>query len=122
MNKIEKFIDICDYEGEGYSRVVEFGSWTAAVINYGPKQDPENFNYMERHNETDEVFILVEGSAQLYYGADPAHPEKTEMIKHKFYNVRKGMWHALTVSRDARVIIVENSDTSAANSDKYYFK
>ena len=122
MNKLEKYIDVCDFEGEGYSHVVDFGAWTAAVINYAPRFDEAEFNKMERHNETDEVFILVEGSAKLYYGGDLAKPESVDMIKHKFYNVRKGMWHGITVSRDARVIIVENADTGTANSDYYYFK
>lgn len=122
MNKMEKYIDVCDFEGEGYARVVEFGAWTAAVINYAPRFDEAGFERMERHNETDEVFILVEGSAKLYYGGDPAKPESVDMVKQKFYNVRKGMWHGITVSRDAKVLIVENSNTGTANTDYYYFK
>lgn len=121
MQSIEKYIDVCDYEGEGYSHVVDFGAWTAAVINYSPCFAEENIKKMERHNETDEVFILVEGSATLFYG-EPDNPQRVQMVKHKFYNVRRGMWHNITVSRDARVIIVENADTGTGNSDYYYFK
>jgi hypothetical protein len=33
--------------------------------------------------------------------------------------VLPGEWHHIVVSPDASVLIVENADTSAANSDKY---
>jgi len=34
----------------------------------------------------------------------------------KFYNVKKSAWHTHTLSQDAAVLIVENQDTSHANS------
>ena len=68
---------------------------------------------MERHNKTDEVFVLLEGKATLYVENDSVVMEKS-----KVYNVEKGEWHHIVVSPDATVLIVENSDTSAENTDK----
>lgn len=35
----------------------------------------------------------------------------------KIYNVKKGVWHQIFVSRDAKVLIVENHNTAAENSE-----
>ena len=35
----------------------------------------------------------------------------------KIYNVRAGAWHNIFVSRDARVLVAENADTSKDNTD-----
>ena len=34
----------------------------------------------------------------------------------KLYNVKRGVWHNSTLSPDASVLIVENVDTTSANS------
>ena len=34
----------------------------------------------------------------------------------KAYNVKRGVWHSHTLDREASVLIVENRDTSKANS------
>jgi hypothetical protein len=34
----------------------------------------------------------------------------------KLYNVKRGVWHTHTLSEDATVLIVENVDTTDANS------
>lgn len=39
------------------------------------------------------------------------------MEKNTIYNVRKAVWHAICVSRDEQVPIVENADTAAENSE-----
>ena len=46
-------------------------------------------------------------------------PVITEMQSNVIYDVLPGEWHHIVVSPDASVLIVENADTSAANSDKY---
>lgn len=35
----------------------------------------------------------------------------------KYYNIRAGQWHHIVVSKDARVLVAENSDTSRNNTD-----
>ena len=34
----------------------------------------------------------------------------------KIYNVKKGVWHTHTLSQDAKVLVVENRDTTYDNS------
>ena len=38
------------------------------------------------------------------------------------YNVKCGVWHTHTLSKDASVLIVENQNTSDINSSRSYLK
>lgn len=116
MNTIENYVEIKRHTGEGYSRVVEFESWTAAIINPSECFTKENFVRMERHNATDEVFILTQGSARLVVG-EPDNPQFVEMEKYTYYNVKKGAWHHIIVDDCAKIVIAENSGTGMANSE-----
>ena len=81
---------------------------------------PRALTGWERHNETHECFILLSGQGTMYTRmVDGDEPIITEMEMNVIYDVLPGEWHHITVSPDATVLIVENADTSAANSDKY---
>ena len=115
----DQLIDVCDYQGMGYSPLVSYGEWRVAVLRYLEKLEPTRIDSMERHIETDEVFILVRGKAILILGGN----DKTidclsshELEIGKVYNVRKNTWHTLSLSPDAHIIIVENADTGTENS------
>ena len=41
-----------------------------------------------------------------------------DMIPLRLYNIKKGIWHSHTLSLDAKVLIVENADTSPSNSPR----
>jgi len=119
----EELLDVSSHDGPGYAPVVDFGAWRVALMNRSDDYVPGGLARMERHNETDEVFVLLEGSAILFIG-EPAedgsgigrvHP--CAMEKGKVYNVRRSAWHACALSREAKVLIVENRDTNEANSD-----
>ena len=113
MNQIpESMLQTYSYDGIGYHRGVEFEAWTVAVLNWEERFD--NITKLERHNLTDEVFILVEGEATLILGEEQM---LVPMEKNKFYNVKAGTWHNVKVSRDCKIVIVENSNTSRENSD-----
>lgn len=105
---------IGEYEGEGCRRLIDGPSWTVAVINYAPRFDAANFVRMERHLRTDEVFVLISGKATLVVG-DSAN--LLEMEPAKAYTIESGEWHHVFVSRDAKLLVVENSDTSPANTE-----
>lgn len=47
---------------------------------------------------------------------------KTEMRIGNIYNVKKGVYHALLMEKDAKVLIVENHNTSRDNTEYYYFR
>ena len=78
--------------------------------------------YLERHNEADEVFVLLEGACTLYIGHGGAAPDPIEQLvmeKQKLYNVKRGVWHNLTAVPGTSLLIVENTDTTDANSDYF---
>ena len=113
-------LEIIKHEGVSYKPLVHFESWRVAAIRYEAYFDRKNFSKMERHMLTDEVFILVEGSAQLIIGGngDTLEPLYAhEMEKGTVYNVKKNVWHSIFVSPGSYVIIVENDDTSDDNSE-----
>ena len=109
-------LEIKEHLGEGYKRVIEYGEWTVAFLNWC--REFEKNTYMEAHLKTDEVFVLLTGKATLYMGKDR---EKVEMEPLKAYNVKAGVFHSIEVSRDARVLIAESRDTGRANSEYIYF-
>ena len=84
------------------------------IINFCERLREENIAKVECHLETDEVFIPVMGKSVLYVGKSREH--KIEMEIGKAYNVKKGMWHAVSMSEDAKVFIVENRGTGSENS------
>lgn len=109
-----KGLDILEHEGTGYRRLVNNAKWTLASLNWAPRFDEKNIRELERHNLTDEVFVLLKGKATLLIGEKA---ERVEMEPVKFYNVRAGIWHNIMVSEDARVLVTENANTSKDNSD-----
>jgi hypothetical protein len=114
-----ELLEIEEWRGEGYKPVVDFGTWRTAVCNWSDKDLPENVEAMQKHMETDEVFVLLAGSCVLLTadGTDaPGAIEAESMLPLKAYNVKKGTWHGHCMSRDASLLIVENRDTGAANS------
>ena len=105
-------IEILDYTGPGYMPIVDFGAWRVAFLRC--EERLAHLKKLERHMETDEVFVLLEGKATLYIGLEK---EPFEMEPFKMYNVKQAVWHAIVVSEDAKVLIVENRDTTEANSE-----
>jgi len=109
---MENGIEILEYTGDGYSKVMSYGAWRVAIINYAERFDEKNLTKLERHLLTDEVFVLLEGNAILI-----SDREKYLMEAGKIYNVKAGIWHAISVSRDAKVLIVENENTCIDNTE-----
>ena len=90
-------LDILEHDGTEYRRLVNNARWTLASLNWAPRFDEKNLVEMERHNLTDEVFVLLQGKATLLVG-DRA--ERVDMEPLKYYNVRAGIWHHIIVSED----------------------
>lgn len=104
------------HKGEGQWKVlVETEGWNVAFLRYGEKF--AKYNQMERHLETDEVFVLLEGTATLY-----TPDEVCEMEPMMVYNIPKGEWHHITVSRDATVLVIENANTTKENSESKFLE
>ena len=113
-------LNILEFTGEGYQPLVDFDSWRVAFLRFIDEIIPENIQRLERHVETDEVFVLLEGKAILFIGEGEDKIEAlldVEMKPGTLYNVRKNAWHCCVLSRDATILLVENKDTGKQNTD-----
>lgn len=107
-------VSILDYQGDNYKTVMSYDKWRIAYLNYGERYTEKAFSKMERHMQTDEVFVLLEGNATLVIGKEQ---NKIKMEPHKVYNVQKGTWHHIFVCKNTKVLIVENEDTCSDNTE-----
>lgn len=118
----QSLVEITEHRGPGYKPLVYFENWRVAILNFDPEKfTREKVPYLERHNETDEVFVLLAGQCTLYIGdgegSEAGCIETLKMEPNRLYNVKKGVWHNLSGSEDMVLLIVENADTSKSNSD-----
>ena len=107
-------IKIFEHFSEGFKVAAEYGEWKVGMLRYNERFS--RLGEMERHMLTDEVFVLVSGSATLYTDA-----EEKQMEQGTVYTVPVAVWHQIVVSEDASVVVVENRNTSIENTEKKYF-
>ena len=104
----------------GFSELVQFGAWRIGCVLYHERiSSLHPVKKMERHLETDEAFILAGGNATLFLGEDLYAVQMQPGI---VYNVKKGMWHAITVDEAAQVFVIENEGTGPENTQYHYFE
>jgi mannose-6-phosphate isomerase-like protein (cupin superfamily) len=106
MNSIEKY----EHKGIGYNPVLIRNGWQVAVLNYLSGHGMNEIDQLEVHNKTDEVFILLKGTAVLIAGK-PGALELINMEQGQIYNIPKGCWHNIAMEEDANLIIVEKDNT-----------
>ena len=104
------------YDGEDFKVAFQTDAWKIGLLRYSERFS--DFKVMERHLKTPEIFVLLSGSATLYISKADESVETTVMEANKVYEVPAGEWHHITVSSDATVLVVENSDTSKENTEK----
>jgi hypothetical protein len=121
MSLPEHLLEIRTYGGEGYQPLIDFGAWRVAILRAIDELAPENLDAMQRHDETEEVFVLLAGRCILFLGEGEAQVTSihaVDMEPLKIYNVRRGAWHTHTLNDEATVLIIENADTTDANSPR----
>lgn len=112
-------IETLRYDENGYKSLVFFENWRVALMNDGPKTNLEGLSYFQKHDETDEVFVLLEGRCVLLmagFGENPGEISAVDMEPGSMYNVKKGAWHTHYFAPNTKVVIVENADTVPENS------
>ncbi len=117
----ESLIEVKQYTAPGYAPLVDYGAWRVAMLNAIDELRPQALDQMQRHDETDEVFVLLRGRCILFIGEGTEHVtaiHAVDMEPLKAYNIRHGVWHTHTLSPDASVLVIENRDTSDANSPR----
>lgn len=110
MNLIETY----RHEGSGYNPFLIKENWQVAQLNYMPEQDLLDITKMDRHFLTDEVFILLKGTAILIAGTENNNEFQFECVKMKegiTYNIPVRLWHNIAMDKDAEVIIFEKNKT-----------
>ncbi len=116
----ESLIEVGEYRGEGYQPLIDFGEWRVAVLRYLDALQPDRIDSVERHLETDEVFVLLTGCGVLIAAGDSAQAGEVTalaMETEKAYNVKRCVWHSILLSREACVLLVENRNTGEENSE-----
>ena len=114
--KIENYA----FEGEGMQRVFENEKWTVGIKNWKPANDITGIDCLERHNKTDELFVLAEGSCTLIYANETESGLELGAVKmepDKVYNIPATLWHNTVTCKDTKMILIEDSNTSMENSD-----
>ena len=95
--EIKKF----EYEGEGLTRVFENEKWMVGIKNWKPANDIANTDCLERHNKTDELFVLIAGECVLLYANEVSGKLEIGAVKMepmKVYDIPPTLWHN-TVTR-----------------------
>lgn len=118
------FYEIHQFNEEGYRKLFSFESWRVAILNYIDELEIDQIQYVEAHSLTDEAFVLLEGDAVLYF----AEVEGTEILRfhsihlepQKIYRIPQGIFHTHTLSHDAKLLIIEEENTSYENSPRIY--
>lgn len=115
-----KLYDIFEAGSAGYHKLFHHQSWRVAILNYIDDLAPEKMHALEAHMETDEVFVLLEGDAVLVLGrchqGDIEDFECVRMQPGQVYKIPKGVYHTLTMTKNAKVLIIEEENTCPDNS------
>lgn len=118
---MDSLLRISEYDGSGIGGEQFCGEFLVSVLNFLPRLVPEKVTSMQKHTETDECFILLAGKALLYLADGADRPENVSCRRleaNKIYTVPKGVWHQPVMSEDAKILLVEKSNTVDANSPR----
>jgi ureidoglycolate hydrolase len=102
------------HAGSGYNPFLIRDGWQVAQLNWAPELAPMAMHEVERHNQTDEVFIQCRGKSVLITAHDTSDCLSFDaccMRPGVVYNIPTGVWHAIAMWPDDIVWIVEKSHT-----------
>ncbi len=114
--KIESYA----FANEGMARVYENAKWTVGIKNWKMANDITGITCLERHNLTDELFVLLEGRCTLIFANETTEGlqiEAVKMEKGKVYNIPQSLWHNTVTEKETKMVLIEDSNTSGENSD-----
>lgn len=104
-----------------YQPVLDFEGWRVAMLRCFDVVAPDHFYRVERHWNTNEVFILTIGKADLIIFEGDEQPGPAyyvfPMDQHVAYDIQKSVWHHVVMSPDAHIVLIERSDTSLDTTD-----
>ncbi|MBE7090307.1 MAG: hypothetical protein E7363_00085 [Clostridiales bacterium] len=109
-------LQVSEPTGSGFHPFVKTDRFLCAFATSAPTYPTERVSTVKRHVETDEVFVLLRGEANVLTVDDGGTQEECALKLGTAYTVTKNTWHALGLSVDALVVIVEGADTGTANT------
>lgn len=110
MKLIEEYI----HAGIGYNPFLIRDGWQVAKLNPLPGHGLDEIDKIEVHNQTDEVFVLIQGTGVLiaaHIAGDEITFQCVRMKAGIVYNLPKGIWHNIAMEQGAELIIVEKDNT-----------
>jgi len=105
-----------------YQPVLHLNGWKVATLRHFDVVDVATLYRVERHRNTDEVFVLVEGDADLIFCSGDI-PEKAYVltleraVAFNVHNVPVNTRHHVVMSQDAHIVLFERSETGAETTD-----
>ena len=111
--------EISRYDEAGFKIVFQNDKWRIAILNSIPELLRENLGSWERHTETDEAFLLLEGNGTMVIAGDKEERQGIECVplnRNEVFTVKQFVWHTIILSKDAKVLIIENTDTDETNT------
>ncbi len=105
-------------EKEGFEPIFHTPNFKCAFITLSPQYAFGKVKEMKRHNDSDEVFVLLSGSAVLLTREEGSTEyAKTPLEYQTAYNVKHGTWHYLAVSEDSLVFVAESGSMKKENTE-----
>lgn len=120
-----KLIEAYRHSKEGYNPYLIGPKWQVAQLNFQPDLAPDAIEKMDVHHHTDETFLLMAGQAVLIAAEIRQNSIEFELINMKsrvLYNIPRGCWHNIALSKDAEVLITEDANTHLGDYEFHFLK
>mgnify|MGYP000849897917 CR=1 FL=1 len=105
-----------DTTQRGFRDVFFSHGWRVAFSNTdGLGNTKDTVHKMERHMETEEAFVLLQGTVHLVTAGTEEFPQELTSLQlepNSVYIIRKGEWHVAVFEEESSALIVENEAES----------
>lgn len=108
------------HAGDGFCPLLIRPGWQVSQLNDRPDLHADTVSQVERHDATDEVFILIKGDAALVMACERKSGgalalETLRMTPGVTYNIPSGVWHTIVTAPGMQVMIVERANTHVSD-------
>jgi ureidoglycolate hydrolase len=107
-------VNIFYFQGPGFKPLLVSAGWQVAQLNDCEELHSDTVNRIERHDASDEVFVLLRGNAILVTATKHASQFQFTLLQMEqgvTYNIPLGTWHTIITSPGMQVMIVEKNNT-----------
>lgn len=118
---MKNLMETLRFDEEGFEPLMSFEDWSVAILNSVDILQEENISYMEKHLLTDEVFVLLEGQADLFLAEGENEITKvyrTPMEIGTVYRVKQYAWHTVAMKDNTKILLVEKKGTGEENTPR----